>query len=209
MRASPSRLLLGTANPGKFSELSALFGSLGLSLISLADLDLQIDVRETGGDYEANARHKATTYARAAGLWTIADDSGLELEALDGAPGLYSARLTGAEGTDEDRRRRLLELLAGEPRPWNARFVCTMVLAMPSSALAVTRGECPGEIVPEPRGAGGFGYDPIFQVAGTSRTIAQLPSEQKNQISHRGRAAAAMRPLLMEFLRDAPNGGDG
>jgi XTP/dITP diphosphohydrolase len=206
MRTDRARLLLGSANPGKLLELRALFGSLGPSLVSPADLHLRTDIRESGHDYEENARLKAAAYARAAGLWTIADDSGLEVEALDGAPGLYSARLAGEVGTDEDRRRRLLELLADEPRPWLARFVCTMVLATPTTALALTRGECLGEIVPEPRGAGGFGYDPIFQVAGTNRTMAQLASEEKNRISHRAHAAAAMRPLLLEFLEDRPDG---
>lgn len=203
MSPPPPALLLGTGNPGKLLELRALFGSLGLPLRSPADLSLDLEIREIGESYEANARLKSLAYAQAGGLWAIADDTGLEVEALDGAPGLRSARLAGPAGTDGDRRRKLLEMLTDEPKPWRARFVCTMALAAPTEVLALTTGECAGHIIPQGQGSGGFGYDSIFLIAGDDRTMAQLSMEEKNRVSHRARAARAMGPLLEDLLQDA------
>lgn len=193
-----SRLLIGTGNPGKAGEMRALLADAGVELITPADLDLQLEVPETGDTYEANARHKAIAYARAAALWAIADDTGLEVAPLDGAPGLYSARLAGPEGSDADRRQRLLAMLAPHPSPWLARFRCTLALASPEAVIAVTQGECPGRIIPQARGDGGFGYDSIFLVDGMDRTMAELSAHEKNQVSHRARAVQAMLPLLRQ-----------
>lgn len=201
--SAPGQLLLGTGNPGKVRELKALLGGAGLPLVSAIDLRLDLQIEETGQDYESNARLKARRYANVSDLWAVADDSGLEVAALDGAPGLYSSRWAGDEGTDADRRARLLEQLAEHPRPWTARFVCTMVLASPDGVLATTTGECRGEIAPVESGEGGFGYDPIFLVEGTEQTMAELPVLKKNRISHRGRAAQSMVPIIRRLLAEA------
>lgn len=200
MTPPPSQLLLGTANPGKVREMRALLGGAGLPLVSAADLQLDLQIEETADNYEGNARLKAARFAKASDLWAVADDSGLEVEALDGAPGLYSSRWAGEDGNDADRRARVLEQLAEHPHPWTARFVCTMVLAAPSGVLAVTTGECRGEIVAVERGEGGFGYDPIFLVEGTDQTMAELPVLKKNRSSHRGRAAQAMIPIIRRLV---------
>jgi XTP/dITP diphosphohydrolase len=194
------RLLLGTGNPGKAREMRALLADAGAELLLPADVGLSLHVEETGHSYAANASHKATVYARTAGFWAIADDTGLEVAALDGSPGLYSARLAGAGASDADRRRKLLALLAAIDRPWLARFVCTMALASPERLMATTMGECRGEIVPEARGEGGFGYDPIFLVYGEGKTMAELGADRKNRISHRAQAAQAMLPRLRDAL---------
>lgn len=203
MVSQASQLLLATSNPGKARELKALLGGAGLPVVSALDLQLDLQIEETGEDYESNARLKALRYANAADLWAVADDSGLEVEALDGAPGLYSSRWAGEEGTDADRRARLLAELEGHPRPWSARFVCTMVLADASGVLAVTRGECRGEISEAERGQGGFGYDPIFLVEGSEQTMAELPALKKNRLSHRGRAGQAMVPIIKRLLTES------
>ncbi|MGA9531178.1 MAG: RdgB/HAM1 family non-canonical purine NTP pyrophosphatase [Anaerolineales bacterium] len=194
------QLLIGTGNPGKAHEMRALFADTPVELVTLTDLGLQLSVPETGGSYQANASHKALVYAQAADLWTLADDTGLEVSALNGAPGLYSARLAGPGASDADRRRRLLSMLAPYPRPWIARFHCTLVLASPKAVIATTDGDCPGQIIPQAHGKGGFGYDPIFLVDGEERTMAELSEAQKNRISHRGRAAAAMVAILRQEL---------
>jgi XTP/dITP diphosphohydrolase len=194
-----NQLLLATGNPGKVRELAALLEPAAIPFLTPAQAALKLEVAETGDDYEANARKKALAFARASGQWALADDSGLEVEPLEGAPGLHSARLAGAGASDADRRQKLMRLLADIPQPWPAQFRCTMALASPDGIHHVTMGLCPGEIVPQPRGEGGFGYDPIFQVAGTKLTMAQLGIEQKNRISHRARALQAMLPVLRQL----------
>jgi len=188
-------LLIATANPGKLREMRALFVFPGLELVSLADLRILQEVDE-GSDYAENARRKAATFAVQSGLWTVADDSGLEVDALAGAPGPHSARLAGLQATDADRRRLLLEMLHPFPRPWSARFRCTMALAGPEGSLDIAVGICEGEIVPAERGSGGFGYDPLVLVAGRKQTMAELSEAEKNLISHRARAVHALLPAL-------------
>lgn len=195
-----SQLLLATNNPGKQRELQAILAQLQLDLVTPAQAMLALEVHESGESYLDNARLKAHSFARAYAGWALADDTGLEVEALDGRPGLYSARLAGEQGDDASRRALLLELLAEHPRPWVARFRCTMVLAGPDGSEAWSEGICPGVIVPEARGQGGFGYDPVFEVAGTGQTMAELGPERKNTLSHRARAAEKLLPEIRRRL---------
>ena len=195
----PRRLLIATRNPGKLREMRALLGVPGLQLVLLDDLGITDEVDE-GADYAENARRKASTFARRSGLWTLGDDSGLEVDALGGAPGPHSARLAGPQRSDADRRARLLTLLAPHPRPWTACFRCTVALANPNGEVEVVEGVCPGQVVPDERGSGGFGYDPVFLVDGLGQTMAELPSAEKNRISHRARAVQAMLPILRQRL---------
>lgn len=194
------RLLLATNNPGKQRELQSLFSGLSLELLTPAEAMLDLSVHESGESYLDNARLKAQAFAQAYRGWALADDSGLEVEALGGRPGLYSARLAGPGAGDSDRRRQLLEELQGHPRPWRARFRCVMVLVGPQGSEETGHGFCEGVIVPHERGQGGFGYDPIFEVRGTGRTMAELGTEQKNSVSHRARAAADILPRLRAQL---------
>lgn len=191
-----AKLLLGTHNRGKQDELRALLARQSLEILSPQDLGLNVRVDESGANYAENARLKAVAFAAQSGLWSLSDDSGLEVEVFDGAPGLRSARLAGHGKSDLERRRRLLEMLGGHPRPWKARFRATVVLAGPSGEIELAEGQCAGEIIPEERGTGGFGYDPIFLVYGTGQTMAELGTVEKNQISHRARAVEAIRPVL-------------
>ncbi len=193
-------LLLATSNPGKIQEIKAILAGIPLRLLTPAELGLRISVSEDSGSYVGNASLKASAYALAAGLPTLADDSGLEVEALGGEPGVQSHRFSpNVFASDRDRCLYLLEKLEEYPRPWKARFVCAVVVCSPSGELLRAWGECPGEIIPEFRGGNGFGYDPIFLVAGTNKTMAELPDEEKNQLSHRARALQAALPGLREF----------
>ncbi len=194
------RLLLATNNPGKLAELRALLKYLPLQLEDPASLRLGLVVQEGGGGYADNATLKARAYAAAGRLWALADDSGLEVDALSGAPGPRSARLAGPGRSDEERRAVLLWALRSHPRPWSARFRCVAALSSPEGEVVLREGTCPGEVIPEARGQGGFGYDPIFLLPGLDLTMAQLDMETKNRISHRGRAMAAMVPLLQERM---------
>ncbi|MFP3853857.1 MAG: RdgB/HAM1 family non-canonical purine NTP pyrophosphatase [Anaerolineales bacterium] len=200
------KLLLGTNNPGKVRELKALLAPVDIKVLTPDQVAVSLKVAETGVDYEANARKKALAFAEASGRWTLADDSGLEVAVLDGAPGLQSARLAGPAATDADRIRQLLDMLAQHSRPWKALFRCTMALASPEMVHHVTIGVCRGEIIPEERGQGGFGYDPIFVVAGTGKTMAELGVEEKNRLSHRARAVEKMLPILLELKEEGPAG---
>ena len=194
------QLLLGTNNPGKLKELRALLADLPLKLVNPREAGLSLKVKETGKTYRENAILKAAAFAEAAGVWTLADDSGLEVEILDGAPGLYSSRYAAwPDATDADRRAVLLENLRGHERPWIAQFRCTIALCGPEGTQHITSGICPGEIVPEERGSGGFGYDPIFLVGEEELTMAELGVEKKNTLSHRGRAVQKIIPILQEI----------
>jgi XTP/dITP diphosphohydrolase len=188
-------LLIATANAGKLREMRALLSQLGLQLVSLAEVRAVHEVEE-GSDYADNAWRKARSFAGATGYWTVADDSGLEVDALGGAPGPHSARIAGQHASDADRRRMLLSLLRPHPRPWTARFRCTTALASPEGAVDLAVGVCEGEIVPIEAGTGGFGYDPIFLVTGRGQTMAELSETDKNRISHRARAVQALLPTL-------------
>jgi XTP/dITP diphosphohydrolase len=202
-----SWLLLATRNPGKLRELRALLAGLPLRMLTPADLNLHEPTEESGLDYAKNASLKARTLAHASGLWTLADDTGLEVEALGGAPGVRSARLAGEQGTDAERRARLLDLLAAHPPPWPARFRTCLALSDPAGKLDLAEGACPGEITSQARGAGGFGYDPIFLVAGTGRTMAELSLDEKNRVSHRAAAVQALLPTLRRRLGLPPQTG--
>ncbi|MCC6147784.1 MAG: non-canonical purine NTP pyrophosphatase [Anaerolineaceae bacterium] len=201
-------LLIATQNPGKTAEFLSLLGacSLPLTLLTTEQLGIHLDVLEDGQTYAENAARKALAFCSAAGIPALADDSGLEVEALNGEPGLYSARYAppvGEEpwlnplcGGDARRRARLLHKVAAFPRPWRAAFHCTLALAHPDGRLEFAAGRCPGEVIPEERGSGGFGYDPIFLLPELGLTMAELSTAQKNQLSHRARAVQAAMPLL-------------
>ncbi len=201
MNRPPIQLLIATNNPGKRRELQALLADLPLELILPSELGLDLHPSEEGQSYAANARHKAVTFARASGLLSLADDSGLEVDALGGAPGLYSARYHPRPGAgDAERRALLLENLRSHPRPWAARFRAVLALAAPNGETHLAEGICEGEIIPEERGENGFGYDPIFLLRDLGRTMAELSMEEKNRLSHRARAIQALRPTLLRYI---------
>jgi XTP/dITP diphosphohydrolase len=184
------KLLLASHNPGKISELKALAATLDAELVTLADLGIVEKAEETGSTYAENAVLKARFYAVRAGLPVLADDSGLEVDALGGEPGVRSARYLSAPGaTDADRRRYLVSRLAGHPRPWTARFRCVVAVVFPDGRLLTGEGTCEGVIIPEDRGENGFGYDPILEFP-DGRTMAELGDDEKNRVSHRARAVA-------------------
>jgi XTP/dITP diphosphohydrolase len=191
------RLLVATGNEGKKAEFVALLGDLGYELVSLRDLGIPQLVEETGSTFEENALLKARHYATLTGLITLADDSGLEVDALGGEPGVRSARYAGDEATDQDRYRMLLDRLAGVPvSQRGARFRCAIAIAWPDGRWEIAKGACEGIIATEPRGCYGFGYDPVFHLPEYDATMAELAPEVKNRISHRARAAMAARQLL-------------
>jgi XTP/dITP diphosphohydrolase len=199
MTFSGGRILVATTNPGKVRELDQLSRPLGIELSSLSDLQQVIDEpEEDGATFEANARIKALAYAKATNTQCLAEDSGLVVDALGGAPGVYSARYAGTTGSREERdarnNQKLLHELSGvPPRERSARYVCALCLVSPNGeVLAETRGTFEGRIGFEQRGTGGFGYDPLFVVPELGRTAAELTSEEKNARSHRGQAARAL-----------------
>ncbi len=191
-------ILLATNNPGKRVELQQLLSELdGLRLLTPESIGINLHVEETGSSYLENAKLKAEAYSALCGLVTLADDSGLEVDALGGEPGIRSARYAEKPGaTDADRREFLLERLAGKQRPWTARFVAWVVLSVPGETSRFWEGECRGEIIPEERGENGFGYDPIFYIPELGKTMAELGDLEKNKISHRGNAIRAALPEL-------------
>ncbi|MDP2673749.1 MAG: RdgB/HAM1 family non-canonical purine NTP pyrophosphatase [Dehalococcoidia bacterium] len=196
------RLLIATNNPGKLAEFRRLLQGCGWELVSPAALGLELPDDEPGHTYEENAKIKALNGALAGGLVTLADDSGLEIDALDGAPGARSARFLGEDAGYEERFETILGRMSGLPstRRW-ARFRCVVAVAEPDSdAVRLFEGEVQGLIALEPRGELGFGYDPIFYLPQRARTMAELPPYIKDVISHRGRAAMRARPLLKELL---------
>lgn len=161
------------------------------------DLSISLIVNEIGSTYTENARLKAAAFCKASGLPSLADDTGLEVDALDGAPGLFSARFSlKPNASDADRRALLISKLLETPKPWKARFMCTMVLALPDGRSYQSHGICKGEIIADERGTCGFGYDPIFLCGDTNLTMAELTMEEKNRISHRAKAAKAMIPFI-------------
>ena len=215
------KLLVATHNPGKVREYQTLLADLPLEVTYLDAEGITLEVEETGHTFTENAVLKATTYARQSGLWTWADDSGLEVDALGGAPGVYSSRYAGPGAGDADRYRKLLDALTGVP--WarrTARFRCVVALAMPTTdvpgtddlrslevpgtwanSVQTADGACEGIIAFGPAGSNGFGYDPVFYLPERNLTMAQLSAEDKNETSHRGRAARAAETLLEAMLR--------
>jgi XTP/dITP diphosphohydrolase len=199
-----SELLVATSNPGKIHEIESLLEALPLRLRSLNEFPSIREVAETGATFAENAVLKATGYARQTRLWTLADDSGLEVEALAGAPGVFSARYAGPQASDAARIELLLERLSQtHDSRARARFVCVIAIASPEAQVAnVAYGLCEGHIVDAPRGSNGFGYDPIFVPDGYQQTFGELTDEVKRSISHRARALLATNSFLRQrFLR--------
>jgi len=193
-------LLIASRNPGKVQEIKAILSPLNLKLKSVIDSGLEIKVQEKGKTYIENARLKAEAYHKRTGWITLADDSGLEVNVLDGAPGIRSARFSPKENaTDSDRRKYLLKQLKDKPQPWKAHFHCSAVLIAPKNNVYITEGRCDGLIISKEHGTGGFGYDPIFYIPDYNATMAQIPADLKNKISHRARALNAMIPILKEI----------
>ncbi len=215
------KLLIATNNKGKIQELHELLDDMGIELVMPLQINLDLDVIEDGQTYADNATKKAVAFAQASGLISLADDSGLEVDALNGAPGLYSARYGSTNGeklSDAGRRAFLIKNLQDKPRPWTARFHATIAIAIPESlwsqaarrlelqehtltstrapALQMFEGFCEGEIIPEERGTGGFGYDPIFLLPELGKTTAELTMSEKNRLSHRARAVMNAKPVL-------------
>lgn len=196
-----ARLLLATSSAKKIAELRQIFSGLPVALVTPPDLELDLDPEETGSTFEENAQIKAEAFARASGLPSLADDSGLEVDALNGEPGVHSKRYAGPDATDADRIARLLRKLEGVPDDRRtARFRCVMALATPQGTVGTVDGTCEGRIAHAPQGNNGFGYDPIFYLPQLSRTMAELSSEEKNAISHRGRAGQSARHLIHQWL---------
>lgn len=195
------KLLIATNNQGKVLELQELLTGTGIEFITPAGINLQLEVEEDGSTYQENAGKKARAFAQASGLISLADDSGLEVEALGGAPGLYSARYSPKPGAkDADRRAFLLENLKDRPRPWKAHFHATIAVAVPDGSMEFAEGNCYGEIIPEERGTGGFGYDPIFLLTDLGRTMSELSIDEKNRLSHRALAVIAAMPTLKQLF---------
>jgi XTP/dITP diphosphohydrolase len=193
-------LLLATTNRHKLEEFRTIFADLPFHLLSLNDLKLDIDVEETGTTFAENARLKALAYAHASTVLTLADDSGLEIDALGGAPGVYSARFLRPDASYEERFRFILAQLRGLPMEQRtARFRCVITLAEPTGYCRSVTGVVEGAIADAPRGEHGFGYDPIFLLPELGKTMAELTPNMKNRISHRGRAARLARALLEEW----------
>ncbi len=184
-----NKLLIATNNKGKVKELQELLRGLNIQLVTPSEINLILDVTEDGNTYAENASKKAIAFAKASRLISLADDSGLEVDVLNGAPGLYSARYSPDPGADDaNRRNYLLQNLKGKPQPWKAHFHATIAIAKPTGEVQLAEGNCYGEIIPEERGSGGFGYDPIFLLPELNKTMAELEMKQKNRLSHRALA---------------------
>ena len=227
------KLLIATNNAGKVEELQDLLQGMDIELVTPAQIGLKLDVTEDGHTYAENATKKAIAFAKASGLISLADDSGLEVDALDGAPGLYSARFGSPNGgklSDAERRKYLLQKLQDKPQPWTAHFHATIAIAIHPGHITLSRsaakgllpheetlrslrslrvtdtevylteGICPGEIIPEERGTGGFGYDPIFLLPELGKTMAELSMDEKNRLSHRARAVMNAKGILKMLI---------
>jgi XTP/dITP diphosphohydrolase len=205
------KILVATGNPGKIAEIGAMLDA-DVRWLGLADLPSMVEIAEDGTTFAENARKKAAGYAKTTGFWTLADDSGLVVDALGGAPGVKSARFSGEKPKGADRTlidhrniAKVLELLKNVPKEKRtARFVCRLCLASPERILIETEGVLEGLITDREIGQNGFGYDPIFFVPHLKKTVAQLTSEEKNAISHRGNAIRKLKPLLDELLKTSP-----
>ncbi|MBI4570420.1 MAG: RdgB/HAM1 family non-canonical purine NTP pyrophosphatase [Chloroflexi bacterium] len=198
------RLLLATNNAGKVAEFRQLLDGCGWELVTPAELGFSLEIEESGQTYAENATMKALAYAKAGGLTALADDSGLEVDALDGRPGALSARYAGPNRTDAERVQALLHELADVPdERRGARFRAVIAIAQPSGRVELAEGAVEGRIARAPRGDGGFGYDPVFLLPGRGLTAAELPPEEKHAVSHRGAAARNARVILERLLHEA------
>ena len=194
------KLVLASKNPKKLKEMNEILSTFGIEVCLQSDVGLDLDVEETGTTFEENSLLKAKAIMEASGLPAIADDSGLCVDALGGAPGVYSARY-GGEGLDDvGRYRLLLENLKGLS-PRTAKFVSVITCCFPNGDVLTARGECPGTIAFAPQGDNGFGYDPVFWLPQLKKTFAQLSAEEKNAISHRGNALKEFQTILDEYLK--------
>ncbi len=196
------KLLVATSNRGKAAEYRKLLAGLDFELVTLDQAGITLEADESYATFEENARSKASFYAALSGLLTLADDSGLEVDALGGEPGVRSSRYAGNNATDSDRVNFLLDKLKDvQQSARQARFRCVIAIAEPGGQVWFTQGECAGIIALKPKGKNGFGYDPVFYVPEYRKTIAELPASLKNEISHRGRAARKTRPILKRLLK--------
>jgi XTP/dITP diphosphohydrolase len=203
MKNVPTKILIATGNRGKVREINDLINDLPVRLLSFADLDDVPEVEEDGLTFEENALKKARTLAQLTGLVTLADDSGLCVDALEGRPGVLSARYGGENASDEEKCLRILEELREVPGELRtARFVCVIALVDPADDEKLFRGVCEGRITREPTGSEGFGYDPVFYFPEAGCTFAQMDRDAKNRVSHRGRALR----LLMDYLTGLSSG---
>jgi len=197
---NPAKLLVATNNRGKLREYARLLGELPFELVTLSDVGIEAEVEETGSTMEENAVSKAVAYSKMSGLVALADDSGLEVDALNGEPGVRSRRYAGDNASDEERNRYLLSKLSGvTPGERGARFRCVIALATPDGNVWTCEGTCDGVIALEARGQGGFGYDPVFLVPGLGKHMAELTLDEKNEVSHRARAARKAREILLSL----------
>ena len=194
------KLVLASKNAHKLVEMRDILSQLGVEVVLESDVGVDVDVEETGTTFEENAFLKAHAVMEASGLPAIADDSGLCVDALGGAPGVYSARYGGPELDDAGRYRLLLDNLRGQ-LDRRGKFVSAICCCFPNGDRVEARGECPGTIAYAPRGEGGFGYDPVFFIPGLKKTFAQLTPEEKNAVSHRGAALRAFREKLEVYLK--------
>ena len=194
------KLVLASKNEKKLKEMNESLSGMGVEVCSQADVGVDVDVEETGTTFEENSLLKAKAVMEASGLPAIADDSGLCVDALNGAPGVYSARY-GGEGLDDAGRYRMLLANMPKGQPRTAKFVSVITCCFPNGNVLTARGECPGTIAFAPMGEGGFGYDPVFFLPKLKKTFAQLTAEEKNAISHRGRALEAFQAKLEEYLK--------
>ncbi len=192
-----TRLLIATRNRGKLNEYRELLAGLPYELVTLDDVGIHDDVEEKGATFAENAYAKAAEYARQSGVLTLGDDSGLEVDALGGEPGVRSKRYAGDSASDAERNAYLLNKLLQVPQSnRTARFRCSIAIASPRGEVWQMDGTCEGEIIFEPRGTNGFGYDPLFYFPERGMTMAELPMEEKNRVSHRARAAIKAREVL-------------
>ena len=194
------RFVLATHNPGKLREMGEILKDFGIEVVSPKDLGITVDVEETGSTFAENAMLKAKAICKAADLPAIADDSGLCVDALNGAPGVYSARYGGEGLDDRGRYMLLLSSLRGAP-PRAAHFACAVACAFPNGDTLTAEGRCDGSIAYAPLGEGGFGYDPVFLLPGTGKTFGQLTQEEKSAVSHRGRALREFSEKLETYLK--------
>ncbi len=194
------KLVLASKNQKKLAEMSRILSRLGVEVCSEAEAGVDLEVEETGTTFEENSLLKARAVMEASGLPAIADDSGLCVDCLNGAPGVYSARYGGEELTDEGRYRMLLENMRGQMTR-TAKFVSVITCCFPNGDVLTARGECQGTIAYAPMGEGGFGYDPVFFAPELKKTFAQLSQEEKNAVSHRGKALEAFAGKLAEYLK--------
>ncbi len=197
------KMILATKNKGKIKEIQALVQNMSIKLLSLDDISDMPDVSEDGCSFQENALKKACAIAKHTGIIAIADDSGLEVDALNGAPGIHSARYAGEKATDHENMQKLLKTLTGLPlNKRTARFRCSIAVCTPQGRHITTEGVCEGAIALEPRGAHGFGYDPVFLLPGRNCTMAEMEPNSKNLISHRAMALAKLKEILPAFLKE-------